>query len=905
MMLKRRLSLFLSVIMLFTAIQTYPASGKAMDLSQAWGESFGKQKMDLEESDQTPTEPDVTPEVPGFEEVAELKDLKLSYDEKKDKITLTYQAIFWDYFMIFVNDKVVEDDYKGCAYDYDDIEEGQNYVFRVVPYSASDVAGKGSEISFQVPFKKAVIEEVDADYNLEKQVLILDWSGDDISYADVYQDDVLIAKKVTDRRLISEMALEPKSKHTYRVVPFNKNDEEGEAKSFLLEVDDYVARIDQLFAEYNETTKQIQLNWTDSYTQYVEISLNDEALAEKFTGKNFVISCDLQPGASYIVTVLPYNYKGEEGESEEEDVSFGYFDVPESFSASLINIPVQNKSGYFTGFSRPSIRLSWEAQNRAVYEIYRAEEKDVRSAYKWIANVRSNVDGQYIYMDEKAGFGNYYYKIRRKIVTDPYVDQELYTALSDAENVRFLVPKPELKVELSEKGKILLSMNSGREFVSGYEIYRKCNNGKFKHLATITDDEYTDNEIEFEKTYHYKVKAYYYDVSSGKKTEGKFSKVSKVKNSISGIQVTAEAVSSDTVKVSWTPAANVKKYEVYYKSGMPGDSYVLWKTTDSLELSRKVNKNGTYYFMVKANQTSENGKTYFSSAETFVKMGFSAPSGISIAKTTYEKNKKTNVLIQKDVISWNAVYGAKGYYVEVYNDATKKYKRVAKIRSKVKTTYTVKNSVTENAQTKKYRISAYSGKRVKKGSVVEIVPMLGSVKGVKAVEKGSKVKISWKKVTGAERYQVYRSNGRTMLLVGETSGSSILDQGLSVGIPYKYYVQALNRTQKITGEKSLPVDFMTKRNAITGFKAVNTSSGSVHLSWNPDKEATGYRIYFKKSKDGKYQKLADVDAKTKLYVHKNLAAGTNCYYKITAVLTNCGGIAVESDGDLAEVKVSK
>ena len=210
-----------------------------------------------------------------------------------------------------------------------------------------------------------------------------------------------------------------------------------------------------------------------------------------------------------------------------------------------------------------------------------------------------------------------------------------------------------------------------------------------------------------------------------------------------------------------------------------------------------------------------------------------------------------------------------------------------------------------NAKPLKYRVSAYLGKKIKKGKTIDIVPALGMVKNVKAVQSGTKVKISWKKVTGADRYQVYRSNGRTMLLVGETSGSSILDQGLSVGIPYKYYVQALNQTQKITGEKSLPVDFMTKRNAITGFKAVNTSSGSVHLSWNPDKEATGYRIYFKKSKDGKYQKLADVDAKTKLYVHKNLASGTNCYYKITAVLTNCGGIAVESDGDLAEVKVSK
>ena len=182
----------------------------------------------------------------------------------------------------------------------------------------------------------------------------------------------------------------------------------GAEKTYLLEVDDYVARIDQSQIEYVEALRQIQMSWEDSYTKYVEISLNDEVLEEKYTGKSYVINCELQPGASYVVSILPYNEKEEAGEEEEDDVSFGYFDIPDDFKASLVNVPVKSGTGGYTGFSSPSVQLTWQAQNRAVYEIYRAEGKDARGAYQWIANVKAGADGLYTYTDEKAGFSSYY-----------------------------------------------------------------------------------------------------------------------------------------------------------------------------------------------------------------------------------------------------------------------------------------------------------------------------------------------------------------------------------------------------------------------------------------------------------------------------------------------------------------
>ncbi len=903
MRLKRRVSLFLAVAMALSAMVSNGLSANAKGIASL--EAMSETSMTPEGPEITPQEPDLTPGEPDADSDASLLDLKLSYQEEKDMISLSFQASGHAYVKIYANGRVLEEEYTGTVYDCTDIEEGKDYLFLVMPYDKENRAGTGKQISFSVPYKKAVLEDIDVDYNLEKQVLIVDWTGSGIAYADVYQDDILIGKKIRNERLILEISLEAKSKHTYKVIPYNKIDEAGAEKTYLLEVDDYVARIDQSQIEYVEALRQIQMSWEDSYTKYVEISLNDEVLEEKYTGKSYVINCELQPGASYVVSILPYNEKEEAGEEEEDDVSFGYFDIPDDFKASLVNVPVKSGTGGYTGFSSPSVQLTWQAQNRAVYEIYRAEGKDARGAYQWIANVKAGADGLYTYTDEKAGFSSYYYKVRRKIVTDSYVEQELYTALSDAKRVNVTVPKPTVKAQLEGNGKMALSISSRREYVSGYDIYRKCGRGSYKFLTTITGDAYVDKSIEFGKNYHYKAKAYYYDVRSGKKTYGKYSKAAGAKNTVSAIQAEAVAISADTVKLAWTPAANASEYEIYYKSGLQGDAYALWTKTDRLSVTRKLKSGGTYYFMVKACQETDGGKAYFSSAEAVVKMGFSAPGGLNVSKTAYDLNKKTDTLIQKDTLSWNRVYGASGYRVEVYDETTKKYRRVATVKSGSKTSYTVSNVVAPGAKQLKYRISAYAKEKVKKGDTITITPTLGTVQNVTVKKSGSKVKISWNKVRGAERYQVYRSNGRTMLLVAETAFLSTADQGLCADVPYTYYVQAVNNTKKISGEKSEPAEFRIRLGEVSNLKAVNTSAKTVKLSWKDNKEAQSYDIYYKDSESKKYQKIDRVAAKKGVYVHTGRTAGTTCYYKVVAVQINSAGVRAESEGALASVKVSK
>ncbi len=884
---KRGLSLFLAVVMVASMGQMNTAYAAAAAVFEEMEETVFEENDDSEES-----------------AAASVTNLEAVYQESKDVVTLSYDRSNCVFVRIYVDGKVVEEEYTGTTYDYDELEEGTTYDFTVEPYNADGTAGAAAAVSFTVPYKKAVVDDVDADYNLEKEVLIIDWTGSNIASADVYQDNVLLASKVTGGRLLIEIKLEPLSKHTYRVVPYNEIDEAGTENSFLLEVDDYIARLDSVEILYNETLKQIQMKWGDTYTEYVDIYLNDEVLVEKYREQSYVYNCELQPGATYAVSIVPFNFRNEEGEVTDEDVSVGYFEVPEVPKVSVTSVAEKDASGSLTGFSKPAAKIKWEAQGQAVYEIYRAS-KNKKSAYGWLATVKPEKDGTYTYIDETTGIGTYYYKIRRKIVRDQYIAQDLFTALSAGSQVSVSVPKATVKAKLNTTGQIQLTMSASREYVSGYDIYRKCQKGGYQKLASVTEDEYIDTDVEFGQTYYYKVKAYYYEVASGEKNVGKFSNAAKVKNTIGGIEAKAEAISADKVKVTWTSAANAEGYEIYYKSGTQGDSYVLWKTTDALTLTRKVKKSGTYSFMIKAYRITDTGKTYFSSAEVTCKMGFTAPSGLKIKKTSYKMDKTKNILIQKDTLCWNRVYNAGGYYIEVYNSVTKKYTRVAKVKKGSTTSYTVSNQVIPGAKAVKYRISAYAGSTIKKGETIEITPQLGTVGNVKAVKSGSKVKISWKSVVGAERYRVYRSNGRTMLLVGETKKTSVTDKGLSVGASYRYYVQAVNQTLKLTGANSIPVSYGISQGKVSNLTAVNTAAGNVQLAWNAAKNAQSYVIYYKVSPETEYQKIAEISSKNISYIHQKQTVGTTCYYKVTAVQKNSGGIPVESAAVSVKVYINK
>lgn len=785
-----------------------------------------------------------------------------------------------------------------CEQVFDEKMENEDAQIQIEELMSEEQGEQDEETLVSEEYEAALLEEIEAEYDLEKKVLIVEWEGENIAYADVYQDDVLLAQQVSGNRLVKEISLEALSTHTYKVIPYNANKEAAEPKTVQYKIDDYNAKIQDLNVDYKASSKQIMVEWTAVNTFGVSIYVNEQEVANGYTGNQFTINYQPQSGAVYNIVVIPYNQKGTEGEEKTEMLQLDQLETPYINKIKQKSVPTTDENGKYTGFQKPAAEVFWDGEENAVYEIYRGE-KDKKSAYHYVGKVKSTKDGQCSYLDTSIAIGEYYYKIRKVVVEDEYISQEIATSLSDSDSITVSVPRAKMQAKLMEGNKIQMTLEASKDFVSGYEIYKKAGTGKYKKTATVTENNWTDENITFGTNYKYKVRAYYYDEKTRKKYYGDYSKIFCVQSNLGSVKLKTDALTAKKVKISWKRVANADGYEVYFKSNVQGDGFRLLDTTKKLSYVKEFKKSGSYTFLVRAYKKGEDDKMFYSSSEIIYQTGFTAPTGFKNSKTVYTFDKTKNILTQKDILAWDRVYGAEGYYIEWYNSAKKKYEIIANIKKNSVTEYTLEHTVSKTAVTDKYRITAYKDNKKLKGSVVKVKYQLGAVSKVQTKRSGSKVLISWNVVKAAEKYNVYRSNGRSLVLIGSTEKTKLTDEGLSLGVTYTYYVQAVNETLGYRGEKSKGKSFTMPLSKVEKFRASMAADDTITLKWSKVSKADGYIIYYSNEKNGTYEKLTEVNKNCTSYQHKNPAINQEIYYKITAIKTNAGGAVSESKASAA------
>lgn len=159
---------------------------------------------------------------------------------------------------------------------------------------------------------------------------------------------------------------------------------------------------------------------------------------------------------------------------------------------------------------------------------------------------------------------------------------------------------------------------------------------------------------------------------------------------------------------------------------------------------------------------------------------------VQVASVSYNKVK----------ISWSAAVGANGY--NIYR-ATSKYGTYKIIAATGNTYYT--NSGLITGKTYYYKIKAYNKRGTSKiygsnSAIYAATPAFSvPVSYSKSTSKG-KVNLSWKGVSGASGYQIYRSTAKsgTYIHIGSTSSTSYTNSGLVSGKTYYYKVRAYRYT---------------------------------------------------------------------------------------------------------------
>lgn len=171
------------------------------------------------------------------------------------------------------------------------------------------------------------------------------------------------------------------------------------------------------------------------------------------------------------------------------------------------------------------------------------------------------------------------------------------------------------------------------------------------------------------------------------------------------------------------------------------------------------------------------------------------------------------------------------------------------------------------------------------------------------VEESGKIKVKWKAVKGAEKYQVYRSltkDGKYSLIKTTTS-TSMVNKSTKAGQRYHYKVRAI--ANKASANSALSV----RKSRVCALAQPElatlklNSAGNVILSWESLNRAEKYFVYRSWSETGDYTRIASVTGGK--FTDKTAVAGKTYYYKIRAIHSNTEANSICSN--VKDIKVLK
>ena len=345
--------------------------------------------------------------------------------------------------------------------------------------------------------------------------------------------------------------------------------------------------------------------------------------------------------------------------------------------------------------------------------------------------------------------------------------------------------------------------------------------------------------------------------------------------------VTMTYSDSGKPKLTWNAVSGATSYRVF-RSESRGTGYSLLGTTTAtsyVNTGAAVGK--TYYYRVKAvNSVGTSGYSNIVSG----KAKTAAPAAPSVTAG----NSSTG----KPKLTWNAVSGAVKY--EVYR-STRQNSGYSLLGTTTSTSYV--NTGASTGTTYYYRVKAVNRNGMASGySNIVSGKAKAAVPAAPSVTAGNsstgKPQLTWKAVSGAVSYRIYRSESRGTgySLLGTTNSTSYVNTGAAAGKTYYYRVKAVNRdgmasaySNIVSGKASLPAPVLNI--------GLSVSSGKPMLAWDAVPGATSYRIYRSTSRGTGYSLLATTTSTS--YVNTSAAKGTTYYYRVKAC--NAAGLSPYSN----------
>jgi fibronectin type 3 domain-containing protein/NAD-dependent dihydropyrimidine dehydrogenase PreA subunit len=412
---------------------------------------------------------------------------------------------------------------------------------------------------------------------------------------------------------------------------------------------------------------------------------------------------------------------------------------------------------------------------------------------------------------------------------------------------------------------------------TAYSVMRSTDGTTWNEISSTQDIGFIDADVKSGQTYRYKI------VVSGVGGVSKPSSIVEVTVPSEVIvpvtpstpaSVKAQAVSMNSIKVTWDEAANAAEYVISYKK-VTGTSTEVTSIASEITLSG-LDENTMYSITVSArNSTGTSVPSAASSCSTLSK---------PLEKPVVPLNVVATALSEKSInVTWNSVNGATNYNVLYSTQANGTYTtRTSATNSLVleslnaSTTYYIKVTAENTAGTSDPS-SVVSAKTQEPAVQPPSEPVISA-----ATVSDTSLKVIWSAVSNASLYIIERSltSSGSFYAVCTTSALSYTDTKCSAGTTYYYKGKAGNSA----GYSSYSEIASAKTDAAlvapgTLTKGTVTDS-SIAISWQAVTGALSYKIYFSTSQSGIFN--VHGTATGTQYTLNGLTSGTTYYIKATA-----------------------
>ena len=415
-----------------------------------------------------------------------------------------------------------------------------------------------------------------------------------------------------------------------------------------------------------------------------------------------------------------------------------------------------------------------------------------------------------------------------------------------------------------------------------YEVYRSYSeNGPYTKYSTVTGTTYTNTAyLENGTTYYYRVRALN---SSG--VAGAYSSVVYVtyKQTLSAPTVTGGNDAQGRPTLKWNAVSGAAKYEVYRARSLNGD-YIKYSTVTGTSYTNTsyIEDGNAYYYKVRALDANGTAGAWSSIVSVTYR---AASTGTLSAPTVTGGNDAQG----RPTLKWNAVTGAAKYEVYRARSLNGDYIKYSTVTG---TSYT-NTSYIENGNTYYYKVRALKsdGTAGPYSAVVSVTCRLKltapSVTG--GTDSQGRPTLKWNAVTGAAKYEVYRSASRSGTYTKystQTSTSYTNSSYLTSGTTYYYKVRALGSDGSYGPYSSVAsVTYRATSSAVPAEVTMGkaTAQGNyITVTWDKAANAASYRVYRRVNNSSDWNVVASSVSGTS-YTDWNVEPGVRYTYTVRGV----------------------